>query len=105
MYRQQLLDGGISEEELAAIENKFKVENEEAYARSKEHEFKVEEWGSEHWDKIKDPQTYGKFKDTGVDVNHLRKIGQRISELPANRTFHEAIKKIFKARMDAITSG
>lgn len=48
---------------------------------------------------------YGKFKDTGVDVDHLRKIGQRISVLPENRNFHEAIKKIFKARMDAITSG
>jgi len=55
---------------------------------SKDTNFKKEEWHSEHWDKIKDPHLYGKFKDTGVDVNHLRQIGEAISYLPTEKKFH-----------------
>jgi len=102
MYRKQLLSEGFNESELAAIEAKGNKENEEAYAKSKTKTFKVEDWGSEQWDKIKDPNRYGKFTDTGVNLDNLRKIGESISILPTDKKFHPQIIKIFQARMESI---
>jgi hypothetical protein len=31
---------------------------------------------------------YGKFKDTGVEINALRKIGEKICFLPTEKKFH-----------------
>lgn len=54
---------------------------------------------------MKDPNRYGKFKDTGVEVDHLRKIGEKISLLPPEKKFHPQISKIFANRMQSIKQG
>jgi len=105
IYRQQLLDEGITEDELKSIESKYTQELETAYEKSKTHTFNGEEWESEQWQEIKDPQLYGKFKDTGVDKAALLKIGEQISVLPENKKFHPAIKKVFKQRNDSFIQG
>lgn len=40
-----------------------------------------------------------------MDIDHLRKMGKKISYLPETRKFHPQIIKIFQARMDAMESG
>jgi len=105
MYRQQLLAEGISESELKELEAKADKENEDSYNKSKHHSFSKEEWNSEQWEKIKDPHLYGKFKDTGVAVDHLTEIGEAISHLPTDKKFHPQIVKIFQARMESIKTG
>jgi 2-oxoglutarate dehydrogenase E1 component len=76
MYRQQLINEGIPEAELLAIEAEADKENESSYAASKTHVFNAEDWRTEHWDMIKDPEKYGKFKDTGVELKRLKEIGE-----------------------------
>jgi 2-oxoglutarate dehydrogenase complex dehydrogenase (E1) component-like enzyme len=94
-YRQTLIASGIPEEKILEIEKVADDENEAAYIKSKNFEFKKEEWASEQWEKIKDPQIYGKFKDTGVDIKALRTIGQKICLLPSEKKFHPQVEKIF----------
>lgn len=66
------------------------VQNElnKAYEASKNYEFKVEEWMSEEWEKIRQPDKYGKTKDTGVGINILKDIGKKITYLPDDWDFH-----------------
>jgi hypothetical protein len=40
---------------LLALEEAADKENEDCYAKSKDHNFNKEEWMTEHWEKIKDP--------------------------------------------------
>ena len=56
------------------------------------------------WQEIKDPQKYGHIKDTGVPVDVLKAIGDKIAVLP-EANFHNAIKKIYAARYKAIKEG
>ena len=105
VYRQQLLEEGISEERLAAIDKETQGTLEEAYHKSKNMEFESEEWKSEKWENIKDPKTYGSHKNTGIDVEHLREVGLKIARLPENKKFHNSVAKIFKNREKSIQDG
>ena len=61
---------------------------EEAYKKSKNLEFDAEDWTCEKWKEIKNPEKYGKLKDTGVDIGALREIGNKITVLPPTGKFH-----------------
>ena len=102
IYRQQLIDQGISEEKLAKIDSETVSELENAYTKSKNMEFETEEWKSEKWEVIENPQNYGAHKNTGINVDHLREVGLKIARLPEGKKFHNSIAKIFKAREKSI---
>jgi 2-oxoglutarate dehydrogenase E1 component len=44
-------------------------------------------------------------KSSGVDMEHLRDIGLKISTLPKDQVFHKQIKKIFDARVKSYETG
>ena len=71
LYRQQLLDQGVPENDLADIDKRNLEELEDQYKKSKTERFDSEEWDSEEWQEIKDPEKYGHIKDTGVPVDVL----------------------------------
>lgn len=48
-YREQLIQEGIEESKLKALEDAAHQKMEEAYAKSKDLKFKKEDWGSDHW--------------------------------------------------------
>ena len=51
---------------------------------------------------IKVSSLYGKEEDTGVDVNILKNLGNKISLLPKDFEFHPQIRKIYDARIRAL---
>lgn len=73
--------------------------------KSKTHTFSNEEWMSAQWEQIANPDRYGNHKDTGVEIEHLRDIGKKITILPENKKFHPQIAKIFKNREKSIVEG
>jgi len=105
VYRQQLVDQGIPEATLKEIDDKAQVKLEAAYQKSKNLEFDAEEWMDAKWEAIKDPEKYGALKDTGVDLDSLREIGNAITTLPPEGKFHPKIAKIFDERKKAINAG
>lgn len=76
-----------------------------AYNQSKSHEFKIEEWTNKEWEEIKKPKQFGATKDTGVNINTLKDIGEKITALPEDWDFHPNIKKIYEIRNKAIKEG
>ena len=105
VYREQLLAEGIKKEDLDAIEAENLAELEDSYKKSKNVKFDSEDWKSEQWESIKDPNLYGAHKDTGVPVDVLTDIGNKITVLPESGNFHPQIKKIFAARQKAVAEG
>jgi 2-oxoglutarate dehydrogenase E1 component len=64
------------------MKSKIKGEIEKSYVASKNHQFNIEEWTNEEWESIKETSKYGKMKDTGVCINVLKDLGEKISTLP-----------------------
>lgn len=89
VYRKKLIDIGIPEATLNKIDKETEDELEEAYRKSKNLEFEVEEWVDTKWTEIKtNTEKYGKLKDTGVNISVIREIGNKISTLPPDGNFH-----------------
>lgn len=73
-----------------AEEIKTNVDNilQECYDKSKSHEFNLEEWRTEDWEKIKRVELPHNFKATGIKLNELKDIGEKITSLPDDWKFH-----------------
>lgn len=99
IYRKQLLEQGIAEEDLKYLETDCRAKMEEAYLKSKNLKITQEDWMTEQWAEIKDDD-FTVF--TGVEEDHLQKIGKEIAVLPNDGKFHNNIVKIFKERERSI---
>ena len=103
-YEAQLVSEGVlSEAETKAMKERIKVELERAYEASKSHKFKIEEWKSEEWEGIKDVSKFG--KDTGLPVATIKQLGEKITVLPDDWTFHPTVKRIFDTRRKSFVEG
>lgn len=60
VYRQQLIDSGIPEHTLSDIDVMITDHLEEVYKKSKNLEFDAEDWTSDKWEEIKNPERYGR---------------------------------------------
>lgn len=104
IYRDELIAEGIAAEKLDKIEAETMAHLEEAYVKSKNHKFAVEDWENEDWEKIKTTGKYGEIEDTGVEINELKTMGMKICTLPEAK-FHPSVAKIFKDRANSIETG
>jgi len=105
IYKDQLIAEGIDKDILDKIEAETEAYLEAAHVKSKTHKFGVERWENEAWLNIKNPTRYGRVKDTGVELGHLKAIGMKISQLPTDSKFHKSVANIYKDRMTAIETG
>jgi len=105
IYKDELIVEGISVEKLDTIEAATMAHLEEAYVKSKNHKFAVEDWENEDWENIKKASKYGEIEDTGVEIDELKRMGMKISTLPTDAKFHPSVGKIFKDRANAIDTG
>ena len=104
-YEQQLLASGVvNQNKLAEMKSFINRNLEEAYAKSKTLEYKAEDWMSEEWQSIKEFDIE-KEKFSGIPVERVRDLGEKVTILPISGTFHRLVKKIFEARASSISSG
>ena len=86
-FEQELLESGVlSEEQAEGIKNDCSKQLNEAYNNSKSHEFNIEEWTSPEWEAVR--KIDGKARETGLNVEYLRDLGNTITTLPADWNFH-----------------
>jgi 2-oxoglutarate dehydrogenase E1 component len=105
IYEQQLLDNGtVDHATIERMKKKILTSLEDAYVKSKTHKFKAEDWITDQWEAIKGNKVETAIK-TGMEINALKEVGNKITILPENKTFHRLIRKIFEQRTASIQTG
>ena len=59
---------------------------------------------TESWAEISHANAKESF-NTGIPLERLKDIGEKITALPVGRNFHRLVKKIFEARYKSIQTG
>jgi 2-oxoglutarate dehydrogenase complex dehydrogenase (E1) component-like enzyme len=71
----------VSAEQVQQMKDRINKKMNDAYVKSKTHEYDPEDWVTEEWESIK-ISTIDRAKNSGVDLGRLRDVGTKISELP-----------------------
>jgi 2-oxoglutarate dehydrogenase E1 component len=105
IYEQELLDNGtVDHATIERMKKRIVASLEEAYVKSKTHEFKAEDWITDQWEAIQGNNVETAIS-TGMDINALKEVGNKITILPEDKTFHRLIRKIFEQRTSSIQTG
>jgi len=62
-------------------------------------------WLPTKWAGFHGPETVAKRVHTGVDITLLRKIGERLCEVPKDFRVHSGIRRILKAKRETVDAG
>lgn len=65
----------------------------------------MESWHSEAWEELKKPEKYGKVKDTGIALDVLKDLGDKITRIPEDFVLHKNVKAAIDARRNSYSSG
>ena len=105
IYANKLIkEGTISKEEFGSMKNKFKSLLEEQFKTAKEYKPKLE-WYEGVWSRFKPERGKDKRGITGVSLEKIKKIGERITVIPKNFNIHPTIKKIFENKKKMFLTG
>jgi 2-oxoglutarate dehydrogenase E1 component len=105
IYEKELLDTGVIDQEtIDRMKKKITTDLENSYIKSKDYKFKAENWVTDQWEAIKG-KPIEKAIVTGLETVNLKEIGQKITTLPQELSFHRLVRKIFEARTATIDTG
>merc|ERR1712226_1773224 len=62
-------------------------------------------WVATKWDNFVLPTQVASFKDTGVDLDYLRRIGARLCEVPEGFKLHNGLKLQLKKKREDLEKG
>jgi 2-oxoglutarate dehydrogenase E1 component len=74
-------EGIISEAAKKEMENRFIETYNQALDQSRTQEISEHSWKLAPYEKVKVPEKWGKVKDTGVPVDHLKDLAPRLFDL------------------------
>lgn len=63
------------------------------------------QWVATKWEGFKKPDQEAEDWATGVDLEHLRKIGQRLCEVPEGFSLHSGLKRQLKKKREDVEAG
>ena len=105
IYANKLLkEGVISQNELDGMKVKFKNLLEEQFKTAKEYKPKLE-WYEGVWSRYKPERGKDRRGDTGVSLDKIKKIGEKITTIPKEFNAHSTIKKIFENKKKMFLTG
>ncbi len=98
LYGKKLSQEGLtSENELQKNKTDFKKWLESEFEHSKNYKSELK-WFDGVWSRFKPGLGKDKRGLSGVDKNILKKVGKKISTIPANFSVHKTLKKVFDLR-------
>lgn len=103
-FEERLVNEGIKKDELESIKKNIDDTLNEYYLKAKSEENMEKEDLPNEW-KGFSPDNNAKEYSTGVDIEFLKHIGEKITQIPAEIKAHETVKKIYKAREESIKKG
>ncbi len=105
IYAKKLIEEGvISPEEFSDMKTKFKNLLEEQFKTAKEYKPKLE-WYEGVWSRFKPEKGKDKRGVTGVSLERINKIGEKITSIPGSFNAHPTIKKIFENKKKMFQTG
>ncbi len=105
IYANKLIkEGTISQEELNNMKIKFKNLLEEQFKTAKEYKPKLE-WYEGVWSRYKPERGKDKRGITGVSLEKIKKIGEKITTIPDDFNAHPTIRKIFENKKKMFLTG
>ena len=105
VYGEKLIkEGTITTEEFSKYKKEFKDLLEEQFETAKEYKPKLE-WFEGVWSRYRPERGKDKRGITGVTIDKIRKIGERISYIPKNFNAHPRIRKIFENKKKMFENG
>ena len=105
IYADKLIkDGVINQDEFNNMKLKFKNLLEEQFKTAKEYKPKLE-WYEGVWSRYKPERGKDKKGNTGVPLDKIKKIGEKITSIPEEFNAHPTLKKIFQNKKKMFLNG
>jgi 2-oxoglutarate dehydrogenase E1 component len=105
VYAKKLIERGIiSKNEFHNMKLKFKNLLEEQFKTAKEYKPKLE-WYEGVWSRFKPEKGKDKRGNTGVSLDKIKKIGDKLTIIPKDFNAHPTIIKIFEKKKKMFSSG
>ena len=105
VYANKLIkEGTISKEEFSKMKTDFKNLLDEQFKTAKNYKPKLE-WYEGVWSRFKPEKGKDKRGITGVSIDKIKKIGEKINKIPKDFIAHATIKKIFENKKRMFQTG
>jgi len=105
VYGEKLIkEGTISKEEFINMKINFKNLLDEQFKTAKEYKPKLE-WFEGIWSRFKPQRGKDRRGITGVTIEEIKKIGEKITSIPEGFNAHPTIRKIFDNKRKMFESG
>ena len=105
IYANKLIkEGTVSQEEFNGMKMQFKNLLEEQFKNAKEYKPKLE-WYEGVWSRYKPERGKDKRGITGVTLEKIKKIGEKITTIQKNFNAHPTIRKIFENKKKMFITG
>jgi len=105
IYANKLIkEGIINKEEFNGMKMQFKSLLEKQFKTAKEYKPKLE-WYAGVWSRYKPERGKDKRGVTGVSIEKIKKIGEKITAIPKEFNPHSTIKKIFENKKKMFLTG
>jgi len=105
IYANKLIkEGTITQEEFNNMKKQFKSLLEEQFKTAKEYKPKLE-WYAGVWSRYKPERGKDKRGVTGVSIEKIKKIGEKITKIPKEFNAHSTIRKIFENKKKMFFTG
>lgn len=105
IFEDELIKQGVATKEFFD-QKKTNVKNlmEGYYQDATNNKLDNNNWVPDQWKDIS-VRRYSEAQDTGVAINRLKNLGEKITKLPADFQPHNVIKRIYEARHESIKTG
>tara|TARA_Y100000590_G_scaffold307703_1_gene347420 strand:+ start:566 stop:3460 length:2895 start_codon:yes stop_codon:yes gene_type:complete len=105
VYASKLIKNGtITEKEFDKMKKEFRDLLNEQFKNAKNYKPKLE-WYEGVWSRFKPEKGKDKRGITGITIDKIKKIGEKITHIPENFQAHSTIKKIFENKKKMFSSG
>ena len=105
IYAKKLIEEGIiTSDEFNRMKIKFKDLLEEQFKTAKEYKPKLE-WYEGVWSRFKPEKGKDKRGVTGVSLEKIKKIGEKMTSIPESFNAHSTLKKIFENKKKMFQTG
>jgi 2-oxoglutarate dehydrogenase E1 component len=105
IYEKKLIEEGVeTKESFDKMKKKVKDLMEGYYQDATDNKFETHNWIPSLWENFS-VRKYSEPQNTGLEINKLKNLGEKITKIPNDFTAHPVIKKIYEARNESIKTG